>query len=279
MRFSKMQGAGNDFILINGFVEKSSNWNEVAKKVCDRHFGVGADGMIFCSESDIADVRMNFYNADGTRAEMCGNGIRCFAKFLYDNEIIKKDELTIETDAGIKIVKFEFDENNKIKYLVVKLSKVDFNAKAVPCTIMKETILNEEIEIEGEKIKISSVLMGVPHTVVFVESYDGYDIDKLGKKLENHKIFPKKTNVNFIRKIDDDTLEIRTWERGAGRTLGCGTGSSASVAVAKKLGVVNGKRVSTISEGGELIVEVDDNYEVTLIGSVDTICKGELMIK
>lgn len=278
MRFSKMQGAGNDFILINGFVEKSDNWNEVAKKVCDRHFGVGADGMIFCSESTIADVKMNFYNADGSRAEMCGNGIRCFAKFVYDNNIVRKEEIKIETDAGIKVVKLEFDENGEVENLVVKLSKVDFNSNAVPCTIKKEQILDEEIEIDGMKIKISSVLMGVPHTVIFVENFEKYDINRLGKMIENASIFPRKTNVNFLRKIDDTTFEIKTWERGAGRTLGCGTGSSASVAVAKKLGIVDGKRVSTISEGGELIVEVDENYEVTLIGKVETICEGKLRI-
>lgn len=279
MKFSKLHGVGNDFIIINGLIEKNHNWEKLAKEVCNRHFGVGADGMMFCSESKIADIKMNFYNADGSRAAMCGNGIRCFAKFIYDNSIIKKDEIDIETDNGIKKVRLNLNEKNEIEDLSVKLDKVEFKPSAIPCTLEKENILNENVEIEGEKIQFSSVLMGVPHTVVVVKDFNDYNIDKMGQLIENLNIFPKKTNVNFIKKVDENTIEIKTWERGAGRTLGCGTGSAAAAAIAKKLGIINNDEITTISDGGKLVVKVDSDYNITLIGRAELICDGEFKIK
>lgn len=277
MKFEKLQGAGNDFIIINGFEEKPKNWNWVARKVCDRNFGVGADGFIFCSESDIADVKMNFYNSDGTRAEMCGNGIRCFAKYVYDNRIVRKKNMAIETDAGIKIVKIKCNNKNKIESLSVNMGKVNFNATSVPCIAKKETLLNETFHFGNMDLKVSSVLMGVPHTVIFLEDYENFDINKVGKTIENHVIFPKKTNVNFVKKLSEDTIQIKTWERGAGRTLGCGTGSSAAAAVAHKLGIISKNKIKVLNDGGELIIKIGEDYSIELSGKAHTICSGEYL--
>lgn len=277
MKFSKLQAAGNDFILVNGIEYQELNLSEIAKKVCDRHFGIGADGLMTCEKSEIADIKMNYYNSDGSRGEMCGNGIRCFSKFIYDNDIVKKEKFSVETDAGIKYIELTLD-NEEIKYIAVDMGKIDFSSKSVPCTINKENILEEEIEVEGQKLKISSVLMGVPHTVIIVDDYRDYDVDKLGKSIEyNTTIFPRKTNVNFIKIIDDKNIIIKTWERGASRTLGCGTGCCSSAAIAYKLGKIKSKEVRMITEGGEVFIRLDDKYNILMKGQAETICKGEFL--
>lgn len=277
MKFTKLQGAGNDFILVNGLVEKSENWNETALKMCDRHFGVGADGLMYCSESDVADIRMYYYNSDGSRGEMCGNGIRCFSKFVYDNNIVRKSEFSVETDAGIKYIKLDIDEKENVKYCIVKMDKVDFRASSVPCDTDKEIVLNEKMIINGQEIIFSSVLMGVPHTVIFVDNYEKYNVNAIGIEMEKHPFFKEKTNVNFVKKIDDETLMIKTWERGAGRTLGCGTGCCASAALAYKLGVIKGNRIKMLPEGGELIIDIEEDYSITMSGKAETICRGEFL--
>lgn len=277
MKFSKLQAVGNDFILVNGLEYRDLDLSETAKKMCDRHFGIGADGFMTCEESKIADIKMNYYNSDGSRGEMCGNGIRCFSKFIYDNRIIKKEKFAVETDAGVKYITLTL-ENNSVKYVTVDMGKVDFKAKSVPCTTQKESILEEEVTVEGQKLKLSSVLMGVPHTVIVIDDYANYDVDKLGKSLENNiDLFPRKTNVNFIQILDDKNIVIKTWERGASRTLGCGTGCCASAAVAYKLGKINSKSVRLIAEGGEVFVELDDEYSILMKGSAETICNGEFL--
>ncbi|MCI6031883.1 diaminopimelate epimerase [Fusobacterium varium] len=277
MKFSKMQAAGNDFILVNGMIEKSLNWNETAKKVCDRHFGIGADGLMFCESSSKADIKMHYYNSDGSRGEMCGNGIRCFAKFIYDNGIVKKEKFSVETDAGIKYIKLDIGIEGNIEYLEVDMGKIDFRGKKIPCTIQKETILEEEIFIENKKIVFSSVLMGVPHTTIFVENFDEYDVNEIGSLMEKNDIFPEKTNVNFAKIITNDTIMIKTWERGAGRTLGCGTGCCATAALAYKLGKIKKNKIKLLAEGGELFIEIGENYEITMSGKAETICHGEFL--
>ncbi len=277
MKFSKLQAAGNDFILINGIEYRELNLEMLAKKMCDRHFGVGADGLMTCEESEIADIKMNYYNSDGSRGEMCGNGIRCFSKFIYDNKIITKERFSVETDAGIKEIFITF-ENKKLKYVSVNMGKVDFRSEAIPCTIPKESILEEKIVIEGQEIKISSVLMGVPHTVIVVDDYKNYDVDRLGKAIEwSTDIFPKKTNVNFIKVVDENTIEIKTWERGAARTLGCGTGSCASAVIACKLGKIKSKKIKMLAEGGVIFIELDEDYNILMRGEAETICNGEFL--
>lgn len=277
MKFSKLQAAGNDFILINGLEYSNLDLSITAKKVCDRHFGIGADGLMTCEKSEIADIKMNYYNSDGSRGEMCGNGIRCFSKFVYDSGVVRKDKFSVETDAGIKYINLTLEAEN-VKYIEVDMGQVDFRSKSVPCTIDKEFVFEEELEVEGQKIKFSSVLMGVPHTVIFVDDYSNYDVDKLGNSMEhNLKVFPKKTNVNFIKVLDNENIEIKTWERGASRTLGCGTGCCSSAAIAHKLGKIKGNKVRLITEGGEVFVELDEEYNILMKGSAETICNGEFL--
>lgn len=277
MRFSKLQAAGNDFILVNGIEYGDLDLSETAKKVCDRHFGIGADGLMTCERSEVADIKMNYYNSDGSRGEMCGNGIRCFSKFVYDSGVVKKESFSVETDAGIKYIDLTL-ESEEVKYISVDMGQVDFRAKSVPCSIDKEFILQEKMVVEGQELEISSVLMGVPHTVILVDDYDNYDIDRLGKALEySTDIFPRKTNVNFIQVVDDENIIIKTWERGASRTLGCGTGCCSSAAVAHKLGKIKGNRVKLTTEGGEVFVELDSEYNIIMKGSAETICTGEFL--
>lgn len=276
MKFTKMQAAGNDFILVNGLEEQKDNWNEFAKKVCDRHFGVGADGLMFCSESKRADIKMHYYNSDGSRGEMCGNGIRCFSKFVYDNKIVDKKHFLVETDAGIKTINLETDENGEAIYLTVNMEKVNFRADSITNITDSETVLNRKVVVDGREIILSSVLMGVPHTVVFVDDYSNYDVNDLGRKIEMLDIFKNKTNVNFVKKIDEKTMEIKTWERGAGRTLGCGTGCCASAAVAKKLGIVDESKILMKAEGGDVQVEIKEDYSIIMAGKAERICIGEI---
>ena len=276
MKFTKMQTAGNDFILVNGLEEQKDNWNEFAKKVCDRHFGIGADGLMFCSESKIVDIRMHYYNSDGSRGEMCGNGIRCFSKFVYDNKIVDKKHFLVETDAGIKTINLEIDEDGEAIYLTVDMEKVNFRADSITNITDSEIVLNKKVVIDGREIILSSVLMGVPHTVVFVDDYSNYDVNDLGRKIEMLDIFKNKTNVNFVKKIDEKTMEIKTWERGAGRTLDCGTGCCASAAVAKKLGIVDESKILMKAEGGDVQVEIKEDYSIIMAGKAERICIGEI---
>jgi diaminopimelate epimerase len=225
---------------------------------------------------------MKYYNSDGSLGEMCGNGIRCFAKFVYDSGIINKESFSVETDAGIKYIKLIFDDNKNIKYISVNMGKGDFTPNSVPCILSdgkdKDGVFNEKIEIDGKTIEFSSMLMSVPHTVIFVENIDSYDVDDIGSKMEISKIFPNKTNVNFAYIKDENTIILKTWERGAGHTLACGTGSCATAVLAKKLGKINGNKVKIIVEGGELFIEQDENYQVTMTGTAEKVFEGEIFI-
>lgn len=260
---------------MNGFEEKIENMGDIAKKVCDRHFGIGADGMMCCESSKIADVKMNYYNSDGSRAEMCGNGIRCFSRFVYDNNIVNKTSFTVETDAGVKLIDLTI-ENDNIKYISVGMGKASFESEIIPCSIDKKEILEEKIQVDGKEFEISSLLVGVPHTVVFVEDIENFDVDRIGEKIEVLSIFPKRTNVNFVKILDEQTILIKTWERGAGRTLACGTGSCSAMAVAYKLGKIKSNRAKIITEGGNIFVEINDEYRITMIGEAELICTGEI---
>lgn len=244
--------------------------------MCDRHFGIGADGLMFCSESKIADIKMHYYNSDGSRGEMCGNGIRCFSKFVFDNKIVDKKHFLVETDAGIKTINLETDENGEAIYLTVDMEKVNFRADSITNITDSETVLNRKVVVDGREIILSSVLMGVPHTVVFVDDYSNYDVNDLGRKIEMLDIFKNKTNVNFVKKIDKKIFEIKTWERGAGRTLGCGTGCCASAAVAKKLGIVSESKILMKAEGGDVQVEIKEDYSIIMAGKAERICTGEI---
>lgn len=272
MNFIKMQGLGNDFILINDSEEKIiENEIQIATKVCDRRFGVGADGLVIVRESKYGHKKMIIINSDGSRANMCGNAIRCFAKYLYEMEFIKETKLLIETGDGIKEVEL-YLKNNKVDLIKVKMGKVSFKGKDIPLKL-KEELINEEIIINNKLYRITSLLMGVPHTIL-INKNNEYTIDD-GKIIEKHDLFLEGTNVNIVDILDIENIKVRTWERGAGATLACGTGCCASVATLNKLGLTTNKvKVETL--GGNLEVNII-NEEVYMIGGADFICRGELL--
>ena len=278
MRFDKFVAAGNDFIIFNGMEEQKTEYSELALKVCDRHFGIGADGIMVCKKSDIADIKMLYFNSDGSQGEMCGNGIRSFAKYIYDHKIVEKQSISIETLDGIKYIDILRDELEKASMITVDMGYPTFKASEIPINLNKEKIVGEIITIDEKKYEYSALLVGVPHVVIFIEHIDEVDINELGKKIENHPLFPKKTNVNFIEVIDHNNINIYTWERGAGRTLGCGTGSCASVVVGNMLNILSDK-VHVNTEGGNLRVELKENHKIYMTGSATHIAKGEFFSK
>mgnify|MGYP001420580398 CR=1 FL=1 len=276
MEFTKMEAAGNDFVLFNGLKYVFKDYKNLAIKSCDRHYSVGGDGMMIAEKSNVADIKMIYYNSDGSRGEICGNGIRCFSKYAYENGLVDRKNFTIETLAGIKTACLDIDDKEQVEIIKVNMGRPIFEAKKIPVTISKEKAIEEILEIEGKKIVFSSVLVGVPHTVILVDDIKDIDINGLGEKIENYPIFPRKTNVNFIEIVNRNKINIYTWERGAGRTLGCGTGSCASVIIGNLLGRLDNK-VYVKTEGGEIEVELEENYQIYMKGGANTICTGILL--
>lgn len=273
MEFTKMEAAGNDFVVFDGFKYKIKDYGQLALKACDRHFSVGADGILVCEASDVADIKMVYYNSDGSRGEMCGNGIRCFSKYVYEKGLVDKKIFTVETLAGIKTIWLETDSENRVKTVRVNMGKPLFEAKDIPVELDRERVIEETMDINGQKIVFSSLLVGVPHTVIFVDDIKNVDVNELGRKIEVHPLFPKKTNVNFVEVVDRDNINIYTWERGAGRTLGCGTGSCASVVIGNMIGKLS-NTVHVKTEGGELEVQVEEDFEIYMKGKANIICDG-----
>lgn len=271
INFQKFHGTGNDFIIFNESDLSIDDYSILAKKVCDRHFGIGADGMIIIAESTKADIRMKFYNADGSIASMCGNGIRCFSKFVYENKLVDKKRFTVETLAGIMKPEI-IVENNEVTFVKVNLGKVIFSSNEIPKSNNKYFI-NEEINVEGTNLKISSLVVGTIHTILFVKDFNDIDIKKIGHAIENNKIFPIKTNVNFCKVIDEENIEVITWEKGVGITLACGTGAAASAVISSLLKGCN-RKVNVKVLGGNLKIEQKDN-EIFITGPANFICKGE----
>lgn len=272
MNFIKMQGLGNDFIFIidleNELIE---NETEIAKKVCHRRFGIGADGLIVIRKSKIADAKMVIINSDGSRANMCGNAIRCFAKYIYESGLVENKLISIETGDGIKYVELYVDDSHKVELVKVNMGKASFDGKDIPLN-NKDSLINEVVEINEKEYKLTTLLLGVPHTIL-INNNDEYSISE-GKIIERSNLFGEGSNVNFVKVIDTNNIEVRTWERGAGATLACGTGCCASVVALKKLGLCSNK-VSVETLGGNLVVEII-NEDVYMIGSAEFICKGEL---
>ena len=272
MRFWKYHGLGNDFIIINNMEDKTPMDGKTAEKLCHRRFGIGADGVILVEQSAQADIKMIIYNSDGSRAEMCGNGIRCFAKLVYDEQIVKKSSIAVETDAGIMNIEVRADRDFA-RSVIVNMGQPEFSATKVPVIINKSEAINYEIDIEGNKFKITSMLMGVPHTVVFVDSLEDEVVMHLGKLIENSKYFPKKTNVNFVKVLDRENIILRTWERGAGYTYACGTGACASVAA----GIVNNltlEKVKVQLRGGDLVIYWKDRGDIYMEGPATKVFEG-----
>lgn len=276
MNFWKLHGVGNDFIAIDGRFDNidSNDYSDLAKRVCHRHFGIGADGLLVVKNSDVCDVEMVYYNSDGSRANMCGNGLRCFCKFVYDNNIVNENEFTVYTLDGVKKISLNI-YNDKINTIRVNMGKANFNPKNIPVNTDKEVFINEKLVIDNKEFIVSSVLMGVPHTIVFVDEINKKDIYSYGELIEKNKVFPQNTNVNFVKIDDRDNIKVYTWERGCGYTLGCGTGMTASVIVANYLDKVD-NIVNVSSEGGTVKIEILDY--VYMIGNAVKICEGTLEV-
>lgn len=254
MDFVKMHGLGNDFVFIEDKTGQDKDYTALARAMCNRHTGIGADGLIVIVDSRVADVRMRIINSDGSEAEMCGNGIRCFAKYVYDSGIIEKKRFTVETPAGIMEPEITVGADNKAKLITINMGRPSFNRSEIPMEGADGRVLNEDLCVDGENWKITSLLMGVPHTVTYVDDVDTVDIEKIGPLFEKHEAFPKHTNINFAQQMDDRTVKVRTWERGAGATLACGTGS-CSVAVASFLNGRTGREVDIQLPLGTLHIE------------------------
>ena len=255
MEFTKMQGLGNDYVYVNCFKEKIKNPSEMAVKVSDRHFGIGSDGLILIKPSEVADFEMEMYNADGSRGEMCGNGIRCVAKYVYDYGLTDKTSISVETLGGIKYLDLTV-EHGKVTLVKVDMGTPILKPELIPIVAKGESVIDEPIMVGGKEYHMTGVSMGNPHDVVFMDDIKNLEIEKIGPLFENHERFPNRINTEFVNVIDRHTAQMRVWERGSGETLACGTGACA-VAVACILNGLTENTVTVKLLGGDLQIEWD----------------------
>ncbi|MGO4541000.1 diaminopimelate epimerase [Paenibacillus sp. 2TAB19] len=276
MNFTKMNGLGNDFIVVAGEQQLPGNAAELAAQLCNRFFGVGADGLVYILPSEIADFRMRIINSDGSEAEQCGNAIRCVAKYVYDNGLTNKEEITIETlGAGAQKVQLTVSDA-KVQSVRVDMGEPILNGLQVPTTVDAERVIEHPIEVDGREFRFTAVSMGNPHAVIYVDDAVNFDLNTWGPKLETHPMFPRKINVEFVTVNSRTQTDMRVWERGAGPTLACGTGACATVVAS----VLNGAtdREATVSlKGGDLFIEWNeaDNH-VYMTGPAAEVFRGTL---
>lgn len=253
MEFTKMQGCGNDYVYVNGFENKIDNPNKLSEIVSDRHFGIGSDGLIVINPSEKADFKMSMYNTDGSEGKMCGNGIRCVAKYVYDNKMTDKTTITVETLSGIKTLELNV-KNDKVETVKVNMGTPILLPKDVPVVSDKDKVVDEPIVIDDKEYRITCVSMGNPHAITFIENTDDLEIETIGPKFENNPIFPDRVNTEFIQVLDRNTVKMRVWERGSGETFACGTGACATV-VACVLNGLTDDKVTVKLLGGDLFIE------------------------
>lgn len=276
MKFTKMHGIGNCYIYVNCFEETVENPQELAIKVSDVHFGIGADGLVMICPSDKADFKMRIFNADGSEAKMCGNASRCVGKYVYEKGLTNKKEVTLETLSGIKILKLE-EKNGEIASVTVDMGKISLNPRDIPVLSDKDKFIDEPVEVGGKTVNITAVSVGNPHAVVFVENVDELDLEEIGPMFENHKLFPDRVNTEFIHVIDENTLKMRVWERGSGETWACGTGACASVAAAVENGYCKKDTEITVHlRGGDLKIVYQSDGHIIKRGPAAFICDGVL---
>lgn len=277
MKFTKMQGIGNDYIYVNCFEEKVENPSELAVRLSDRHFGIGSDGIIFIEPSKVADCKMNMYNADGSQGKMCGNGIRCVGKYVYERGIAKKEILQVETLSGIKTLHLNIADG-QVKTVEVNMGKPILKSADIPVLFSKDQVLNEPLTVGGKEYHITCVSMGNPHCVVFVENVDDLKLEEIGPLFENHPIFPDRVNTEFVQILDKDELKMRVWERGSGETLACGTGACA-VACAAAWNRVTERNVKIHLKGGDLLIRWDEQTgEIFMEGPAEFVFDGTVEI-
>jgi len=273
MRFWKMHGLGNDYILIDNRDERigEEKLRLLAQKLCKRRFSIGADGLLLLYNSRVADVKMRIFNADGSEAEMCGNGIRCLAKYCYENSIVNREELRIETLAGVKDVWLKVADG-RVMAVTVDMGKPVFEREKIP-VLGEGKFIDEEIKVDDKYFRATCLSVGNPHCVIFVDDVEKFPVERYGPKIEKHPIFPNRINVEFVQIVNRNLLRMRVWERGVGETLACGTGACASVVAGSILGKTS--RECTVQLlGGELKIKYDENSGIFMTGSAETVYEG-----
>jgi diaminopimelate epimerase len=276
--FTKMEGIGNDYVYIDATKTNIRLSVEQIQKISNRNFGVGSDGVIFIRNSSVADFQMDMYNSDGSSSEMCGNGIRCVGKFIYDAKLTNSKTPKIETGKGVLTLDLTTDSNDFVNYVKVDMGEPILIPAQIPIKLEGlEPIIEKEIEVSGMKLKFTAISMGNPHAVIFLDDADKFPVTEIGPILENHPLFPKRTNVEFVSIRGINHLYQRTWERGAGETLACGTGACA-VSVAANLTGRSGRQNQIDLRGGTLYIDWTENGSVIMKGPARTTFKGEIEI-
>ncbi len=275
MKFTKMHGCGNDYVYVNCFEETVENPSETAKLVSDRHFGIGSDGLILICPSDKADFRMAMYNLDGSEGKMCGNGVRCIAKYVYDHHLTDKTQISLETLGGIKYLDLNI-KNEKVETVTVDMGAPILTPSEIPVSISKDQVIDEPVEIDGKVWHMTCVSMGNPHAVVFVDDTASLKLEHIGPLFEKHPLFPEQVNTEFVHVIDRHTVDMRVWERGSGETLACGTGACATAIAC----ILNGKTDNEVLVhllGGDLLIKYDaEKNTVFMTGPATEVFSGEI---
>ncbi len=275
MKFTKMHGAGNDYVYIDGFSETVSDPVALARKISDRNFGVGGDGLILILPSKQADVCMRMFNADGSEAEMCGNGVRCVAKYAYDHDLVNKTDITVETGNGVLPLELFINDTGKVDRVRVNMGTPGLNRADLPMTgPADEQVIDQELTVLDQTFRITCVSMGNPHCVIYVEDVANFPVERYGRAIENHPLFPQRTNVEFVEVLSAKEVCQRTWERGSGETLACGTGASA-VTVAGMLTGRTGPQLLNHLTGGDLEMTWDGQGEVYMTGPAEEVFTGD----
>jgi len=282
IRFTKMHGAGNDYVYINGFDEHIENPEALASCISDRHFGIGSDGLVLILPSDTCDFRMRMFNADGTEAEMCGNATRCVGKYVYDHRMTRRTEITLETQAGVKTLRLYPDEKGYVRSVRVNMGQPILRPADIPVTAAEpdkafpvdRPVIDAPIDIDGEEKRMTCVSMGNPHAVYFVDDVASLDLPRIGPAYENHVCFPRRTNTEFVEVVNRHRVKMRVWERGAGETLACGTGCCATL-VACVLNDKTDRRATIELSGGKLEIEWEETSgNVFMTGPATTVFDG-----
>lgn len=276
LKFTKMHGCGNDYIYFNCFEQEVADPEALSIRLSDRHFGVGGDGIVLICPSDVADAKMRMFNADGSEGKMCGNATRCIGKYMYEHGLISKPEMTLETLSGIKILKMT-EENGKITSVRVDMGKAILKPSEIPTKYTGDTAVSVPLTVDGTEYAVTCVSMGNPHCIVYVDQdVNTLDLPKIGPSFENHEMFPERVNTEFIRVIDDHTLQMRVWERGSGETLACGTGACAAAVASVLNGYCpKGEDITIHLIGGDLKIRYTDEA-VYLTGPATTVFEGSI---
>lgn len=278
MVFTKMEGCGNDYVYVDCTKNEMKNPGEIAKKVSDRHFGIGSDGLILIKSSEKADFFMEMYNADGSRSAMCGNGIRCVGKFVYDKGLTNKTQVAVDTLAGIKYLDLNVVDG-KVASVKVNMGNPILEADKIPVKASKTPVINEKITVAGKEYEMTCVSMGNPHAIVYMDSIDDLEIEKIGPLFEHHEVFPERTNTEFIEVVDRKTLKMRVWERGAGETWACGTGACATLVASVLNGLCENEATIKLL-GGDLKITWDRERDLIFMeGPATTVFEGTIEIE